>query len=1218
MIGVLGKRGLSPVVLAILLAAFCGSILSAQETRGTIRGRVLDASQAVVAGASVVVENVDTNTATRLTTNEAGYYEATLLMPGAYRVTGEFSGFKKTVRSGLTLPMSGSLEINVVLEVGGTAETVSVTAEAPLLDTRGVSSGMVLDNQSVMDLPVIANNVMVLVKMSPGLYTNGVNDYLGPHSISGASQYSIGGGVGGNEWAIDGVPNNGASRQTAYLPHSDTVQEVKVETSNFDAAIGHTTGASVTMMTRSGTNQYHGSITEQHWQQRWQATNFFTNQAYYRSIADAEAKGDMALANKIRSTPKQDSGRSNNWAASVGGPVRIPKLFDGRDRLFFFFSYQGNKDQVADLPDRMNTTVPTMDDREGNFARFLAIDPVRYQLYDPLTVKVDPARAGHYIRSPFSGNVVPKNRWNNPTLNFYSKVFPVPNNDFDPKREPTNNYLSNAPLIRDYKAYSNRIDFHQSEKHRFFGRWTYNDWSNYAADWTYKTVKGLQSASQSRTNFGATIDWVYTINPTTILDTAIAYNDYRDGSRPEVAKSYKPSDAGFPTYMDEKAGDQHILPVLNLSGYNSVSTTFGTYTHYRNATGRADLTHIRNNHTLRAGVDMRMQYRTGGGGGNTSGTFGYSNIYTRKNDDTFTAAGNLAHSWAAYLMGLPESMTIVTADNYAMINPYYAWFLQDNWRLSRKLSLNFGLRMEYELGPTERFDRMIAGFDPNASLPIAAAAQAAYAKAPVAELDASKFVVKGGSLYAGYGGADRKLWRNELMLLPRVSAAYTLNDRTVIQGGYGIFYDTLNVLNQGPDQSGFSRTTSTVLTNDFGVTWLAGNPYNGITPLADPFPRRTDGTRFDAPTANKLGLMARAGRGFSFLDFNVQHPRQHRWRLGVQRQLTREMVIDVSYSGMRVSRMPVSMTLSALPESFWAGGNVRNDAVATNMNANVTNPFRITNFSSMQSSDPLIYADMSTQSFYTSSTIRKNFLLRPFPQMNSLTRSNASLGKSYTDTLEITFQRRFSKGFNMNLGYTWSRSEIADFFYNEFDTTPSYRLSNSMRPHRLVATGIYQLPFGKGRPFAQSGLWNYIFGGFQIAATYEYQPGPLIDFGNLFFYGKPEEIALSNPSIEKWFDTTNFEKSSTKIPAAFHRRVFPTRIEGVRADNLDQWNANIQRDFKLKEGLVLQIRMDALNVLNATQFASPNVTTTSTDFGRVTSQTNTTKRFLQLQARIRF
>jgi len=636
------------VVLTVLLPA---GYNAAQETRGMIHGRVLDASQAVLAGATVLVENTDTNTATRLTTNQTGYYEARLLLPGNYRVSAEFAGFKKTVRSGLVLPLSGTLDIDLALEVGGVAETISVTALAPVLETSTVSSGRVLDNRSIADLPVIVGNTMVLVKMTPGLFTRGVNDYLGPHSISGASDYSTGAGVGGNEWSIDGVPSNGASRQTAYLPHSDTVQEMRVETSNFDASAGHGTLANITMMTKAGTNRYHGTLSEQHWHQRWQGTNFYTRQLYYQNIAAAEAKGDTALANQLRSQDKQDPGRSNNYVLTFGGPVRIPKLYNGRDRLFFFASYQGNKDQVADLPSRINTTLPTLDDRTGDFSRFLLVDPVRYQIYDPLSVRADPARPGHYIRDPFPGNILPKTRIVNPVYDFYAKVLPTPNNDTDPRKEPLNNYLSGAPLIRDSVAYGSRIDFHQSDKHRFFGRWTYNNWGNYANDWTYKTMKGLQSNDNTRRNLGGTVDWVYTLGSNTVLDVALASNEYREGNVPKVAVSFKPSDVGLPTYLDEKAGDQHIMPTMNFSGYNAISRTYPTMTRYRTTSGKGDLTHVRGSHTLRAGIDVRNQYRTGGGGGNTSGTFSFGNTYTRKNDDSFTPAGSLALSWAAFMMG---------------------------------------------------------------------------------------------------------------------------------------------------------------------------------------------------------------------------------------------------------------------------------------------------------------------------------------------------------------------------------------------------------------------------------------------------------------------------------------------------------------------------------------------------------------------------------------
>ncbi|MGH8246283.1 MAG: carboxypeptidase-like regulatory domain-containing protein, partial [Gammaproteobacteria bacterium] len=396
-------------------------------------------------------------------TNETGYYEGNLLLPGTYQVAAEAPGFKKSLRQGLVLPLNARLEIDMRLELGMVSETVAVTAQAPLLDTSTTSSGMVLDNRSVLDLPVIADNTMVLVKMTPGIQTSGVNDYLGPHSNAGASDYSTAGNVGGNEWSIDGAPNNGAGRRSAYLPHTDTVQEMKVETSGFDASAGHTSGATVSMMTRAGTNAYHGSATEQHWQQRWHGTPFFTKQLYYRNIAAAEAAGDTAAANRLRNEDKQQPGRSNNWAATFGGPVRIPKLYNGKDKLFFFFSYQGNLDKISDLPSRLNKTIATLDDRKGDFSRHLRVNSGLYQIHDPLSVRTDPARPRNFIRDPIPGNILPASRIQNPGYKFFEGVLPTPNNDNDPTKEPLNNFLAvTTPLIRDYKAYTNRIDYHHS------------------------------------------------------------------------------------------------------------------------------------------------------------------------------------------------------------------------------------------------------------------------------------------------------------------------------------------------------------------------------------------------------------------------------------------------------------------------------------------------------------------------------------------------------------------------------------------------------------------------------------------------------------------------------------------------------------------------------------------------------------------------------------
>ena len=269
-------------------------------------------------------------------------------------------------------------------------------------------------------------------------------------------------------------------------------------------------------------------------------------------------------------------------------------------------------------------------------------------------------------------------------------------------------------------------------------------------------------------------------------------------------------------------------------------------------------------------------------------------------------------------------------------------------------------------------------------------------------------------------------------------------------------------------------------------------------------------------------------------------------------------------------------------------------------------------------SDPAQYTNLSTLGFFTSATIQKNVLLRAFPQMNGLTQSNAPLGKANTDSLQVVFQRRFAKGFNLNAGYTRMRANAADYFYNEFDTEASFRTSNDARPHRFVAGGIYEFPFGRGRAYLQRGMLSHVVGGFQAAATYEWQPGALLDFGNLYYYGTLSDIATGTHTLDSWFYTSNFERPSAKLPAAYQARVFPTRVDGVRADMTNQWNTNVQRNFRIRESVSLQLRVDAINLQNRTQFAAPNVNPASTDFGRVTAQSNTTKRFIQAQIRLRF
>ncbi len=398
-------RSFIPSALLLLTCAL--PPLMAQETRSTINGRVYDTLSATVAGAKVVVTNIDTNATVTLTTNETGFYEAQLLIPGNYRVSAEHTGFKTTRRDGLTLQVGQQLAIDIKLDVGAVSETVEVTADAPVIDTGAIEAGSLIDNQQLMDLPNMGNNPTLLVKLMPGVQTDGNNNYLGLHSIAGGSAYNNAGGVGGNEWSIDGVPNNGGGRQAAYLPYSDAVAEFRIDTTGFDVSQGRGTGLSVMAMTKAGSNQYHGTLTEQHWQQRYNGTPYFTKQLWQKNIADAVARGDTALANQLRNTERQPSGHSNNYAGTIGGPVILPKIYNGKNKLFSFLSFNGFKDVKTEDPSTFNKTVPTMANRQGDFSAFLLIDSSKYQIYDPLTVRRDPTRTGtHYIRDPIPGNII--------------------------------------------------------------------------------------------------------------------------------------------------------------------------------------------------------------------------------------------------------------------------------------------------------------------------------------------------------------------------------------------------------------------------------------------------------------------------------------------------------------------------------------------------------------------------------------------------------------------------------------------------------------------------------------------------------------------------------------------------------------------------------------------------------------------------------------------
>ncbi|MBI4889772.1 MAG: carboxypeptidase regulatory-like domain-containing protein, partial [Acidobacteria bacterium] len=578
--------------LCFTLVAAAAVLCAQGDPRGAIFGHVSDPAAAFVAGAKVKVTNTLTNVTTELMTNEQGYYEAPLLVAGTYKVEVNAAGFKGATRPAFDLPAGSRLEVDFRLEIGTLSDSVTVSDAPPLLNTDNASAGLVLDRQNVRELPWPGGNPMMLVWMAPGAQTSlSISDYSQRlHSGGPANNVNINGKVGGNEFTVDGASNNANGRGVGFNPAPEFVQAVKVETSGFDASFGHSTGASITMMTNSGTNQFHGVLREMHEQYKWRAADLFVKQGYYTRIAQAEAAGDKAAADAIRKTSPLQPGRENSYAASIGGPIIIPKLFNGKDKLFFFYGFAGFR--VGEYR-QSYYQFPTEDMRNGNFSQLLNINANQYQIYDPLSTIADASRPGHVVRTPFAGNMVPQSRIINPAYSWMRGYLPKPNAVGAPNVEPSRNFNAYSyPYQEKFDSHVNRFDYNISSSDRVFFRWSYNRWQNQNPNWQYYTDSAniWQGAGQIRTNYGQALDWVHNFGTSTLLDVAVSSNMYKQENITPAASTLTPSAVGYPTYLDQKVAGAPNLPAVNWSGWTGFSLPASpSNTKYRVLSFKADL-----------------------------------------------------------------------------------------------------------------------------------------------------------------------------------------------------------------------------------------------------------------------------------------------------------------------------------------------------------------------------------------------------------------------------------------------------------------------------------------------------------------------------------------------------------------------------------------------------------------------------------------------------
>jgi hypothetical protein len=610
-------------------------------------------------------------------------------------------------------------------------------------------------------------------------------------------------------------------------------------------------------------------------------------------------------------------------------------------------------------------------------------------------------------------------------------------------------------------------------------------------------------------------------------------------------------------------------------------------------------------------------------GGNNSGAFNFTRDYTRQaSDEAGLTANNLGLSLAAFMLGIPTSIEMEDRVSANFYNHYVGAFVQDTWRIGANLTLNAGLRFEYEDGIAEDDDRMLVGFDPDAMTSISSAAEAAYLASGVQNTPGMlpAISVRGGTLFATDPGQDGTTWKGQAMWMPRFSAAYKVGPRTVVKGGYGLYYDTLNAGDSLPNQTGYSVTTATGNSTDLGRTF----EYNLNTGAGDPFPVRTDGSRFETPVGSSLGFDTLLGTGFTAENLDREHARQQRWRLGVQRELARNLGIEIAYAGSFSDRVGRNIRQDYLPEQYWNESTERNTVANTFLNANVTNPFRIQNFAFLQTSNPTLYDRLAGNSFFRSQTIQRHRLLRAFPHMsagNGLTLSNLPLSQVKTHSLEVTVNRRFANGLSgvgsFSLNHVRENRTVEEYYREP----TIWQGSNGGRPYRLTGSAVYELPFGEGRQFlTDDSVLRAIVGGWQLAGSYDYQPGALLgDWPNLFFYGDLDDIAIDNPTNERWFNTdAGFEKDPAKTPANFQKRTFPFRVDGVRGQPLSMLSASLTRSIDLGSRRTVQLRVDAQNLLNRQHWRNANISPTSTDFGKVTTVTSNYMRFITFGLRLNY
>ncbi len=1125
--------------------------LYGQSYFGGIRGVVLDAAGAAVSQAVVSLTDEATGTHRSTVSSAEGTYNFSQVVPATYRIAVEAPGFKKFERQHVIVNTQSLFALDVQLEVGAVSESVEVTAEAPQIESTNASQGQVLDRQKLIDLPNLGRNPFMMSKVAQNVMPAGDPHYNRMEDQSGSSQISIAGGpVRGNNYLLDGIPITDAANRAIIIPTLEAVEEVKVQSNTYDAEMARTGGGMFNTYLKSGTNDYHGSLFGTLRQTSWAANNFFNNAA---------------------GVPLPDQ-PNRTFGASFGGRVKIPKLYDGKNRTFFWLAWEGYSDTQSNSS---QFTAPSTLERTGDFSQSRTRAGSLNVIYDPATTVCS---GGTCTRSPFAGNVIPRTMLNPVGVAIVNTYVPA-QTAADYYGAP--NLTTAATLPARAAQHTAKLDhelthwWHASLSYlRYYSLEPGNTW--------FPTLSSPEQWRLLRRVDATQFNNVATLSPTTVLSVRYGFNRFPNYSY-QVSQGFNLGSLGFsPSFVN--AVPSPTFPNISMNSQYSLGTNSNSYYVHHSKNFSASIARYRGIHSLKAGFDYRRIHDDGNDFGNSAGQFTFNGVFTRSTP--LTAVAGTGADLADLLLGFPASGSGFVPTKLYEYADYYGSYVQDDVRIAKKLTLNLGLRWEREYGLRERNNNMVVGFDTTATNPLGA---------------------KGVIQFAGVNGNKVHVGNPDMnKFAPRVGVAWQVNSATTIRGGYGVYWAPQFAIGSPYNPPGYTATTSYIASIDGNAT-----PSNN---LADPFP-----TGLAQPTGSSLGALSGIGQSLTIIDPNARSPRVHQFSIDLQRQLGFGVAMEVGYVASRSSHLTqatANININALNPSLLSQGS--------SLTQTVSNPYAGNGGAGVIGAASVSRVQLLLP-YPTFSTVNLMFSDPNHARYDSLVvKAQKRMSKGLMVLSTLTWSRNYDAssggaGNFLNGGAAGPQ--------NPYDIASEYSLSNVDSPMRWSTALTYELPFGRGKRFLPGHrLLDYAVGGWTLNAVGVYQTGfPLqitqsTNNNSVFGYASQRPNAtgispLTSGSLENRL--ASYINPAAFAPAARGTFGNLARTLGMRGPGQDNWDVSVFKSLTFTERFKAQFRAEALNAFNTPLFSGPNVSFGSGSFGRITSQANFS-RMMQLGLRLFF